>query len=186
MSENTAETKTAEVNITELIRDAVKARKDSLESLRDRISELLSPLPVGTVIKLDLAGEETLKVIRICQGCSQWGGDGRDWDWQINGKGYLHCPAKGTADDLKLLAVTISSQRHNGSNMFFATGTGYYELRRSGDGVLEPATDEGALDFLNSYQTRELAKRLPAAIQRYMQECAEEEKLNNATLAETE
>ena len=153
-----------ENNVVDQLRAVIKARRDSLEALRQRIAELLDPIPVGAVLR-DEAGE-VCRIIRVCTGASQW--DNRTWDVTIKGWGAL-------SPDGKLICEVIRGNVWDGQNMHYRTTepTCRYKNGEIGD----------ELQWLSSRETRALAVRLPAAIAKYMQECEEETKANHATLA---
>jgi len=150
--------------ITDMLKAAVAARKDSLTALRGRIVDLLEPLPIGVVLA-DAQGE-VLKVVRIYTGASQW--SNRKWEVTIKGVGYLH--------NGQLVAVDCQDSHHDGNNLHTRTDEPYLldELDYGEPGA--------SLRWLNGKETRALALRLPAAIERYMDICKAEIEANNATL----
>lgn len=151
--------------ITNMLKAAIAARKDSLEALRARMAAVLEPLPIGVTLK-DEDGE-VLKVQRIYTGASQW--SNRRWEVTIKGVGYLHGGA--------LVAMNCDDSYHDGSNLHTRSDEPYV-LNRDHD-YGDP--EEPGLRWLSGKETRALALRLPAAIERYMAECKAEAEANNAT-----
>lgn len=140
---------------------AVRARRDSLVALRDRIATVLDPVPVGVALSDDQG--EVCRIIRVCTGASQW--SNRTWDVTIRGKGVISASGKLICDDL-------DSSYFDGSNMHYRSSepTCRYRSGEPGDALAyEPGT-----------VTRALAERLPAAIARYMEQCTTEAAANNA------
>jgi hypothetical protein len=146
--------------ITEQLEAAVAARKDSLKSLRERIAAILAPIPVGVTLRDD-AGD-VCKIVRVCTGASQW--SNRTWEVTIHGRAAL---ASG-----KLLCEDLADSKWDGNNTHY----------RKSEGTCLRHSDE-PLKWLSGRETRELAKRLPGAIVRYLDECRAEERANNETAA---
>lgn len=149
------------------IKNAVDLRKDSLDKLRDRLSELLEPIPVGVVLA-DENGE-ICRIVKICTGASQWGN--RVWDVIIEGKGAL------TPED-KLLYEDIADSCYRGGN---------HHTR----GIEKTCKYDGEeigmrLKFATATTTRELSRRLPSAIMNYLSECAAETQSNRLACEELE
>ena len=149
--------------ITEMLTVAIAARKDSLKALRSRIAEILDPIPVGVVLS-DEAGE-VCKIVRICTGASQWAAT---------------CGGK--------LLCEINSSYWDGNNMHrrrdepTCLSNGEPDFDRRGR---YQSTGEGypqALGYLSGTETRACARRLPAAIERYIQKCESERAANSETL----
>jgi len=151
-------------NIINQLRAVIRAHQDSLAALRQRIAELLDPIPVGAVLR-DEAGE-VCRIIRVCTGASQW--DNRTWDVTIKGWGAL-------SPDGKLICEVIRGNVWDGQNMHYRTTepTCRYKNGEIGD----------ELRWLSGRETRAIAERLPAAIARYMDRCRVEAEANDQTLA---
>ncbi len=149
--------------ITQLA-DAVGARRDSLAALRERIAELLAPIPVGAILA-DETGE-VCRIIRVCTGASQW--SNRTWQVTIKGKGAL-TPAR------KLLCDDLDNSHWDGNNMHRRSSEPTCRFR---NGEIE---DE--LSYESGQITREFAARLPAAIATYLVECERETEANNSAAA---
>lgn len=142
---------------------AIRARKDSLIALRERIAELLADVPIG--VKLSDEQGLVCKVVRVCTGASQW--SNREWDVVIKGRGYLSA-------DGRLVAEQIRDSYFDGSNIHRRSteptclgGNGY---------------EGGVLDWASGKATRAVAARLPDALARYMAECEAERAANEETL----
>jgi hypothetical protein len=152
------------VTVIDQLRAVIKAHKDSLEALRERIAELLDPIPVGVVLS-DEQGE-VCRIIRVCTGASQWAN--RTWDVTIRGKGAL-------SPDGKLICELLRDKYWDGNNLHYrkTEPTCSYEGGEIGD----------ELQWLSSRETRAIAARLPAAIARYMETCKVEAEANDQTLA---
>ena len=152
--------------INEMVTAAVAARKHSLKALRSRIAELLDPIPVGVVLSDDSG--DICKIVRICTGASQWANC--TWDVTIKGTGAI------TIGSEKLLCeIDLESCYWDGSNMYNRSSepTCLYTSRQD---------ERPTLTWLSGAETRALALRLPAAIERYINQCAEEEAANDATI----
>jgi hypothetical protein len=163
--------------ITEMLTVAIAARKDSLKALRSRIAEILDPIPVGVVLS-DEAGE-VCKIVRICTGASQW--SNRSWEVTIKGTGAI------VAGKL-LCEIDLDSSLFDGNNMHLRTDeptclyNGEPDFDRRGR---YQSTGEGYpqdLGYLSGTETRACARRLPAAIERYIQKCESERAANSETL----
>jgi len=153
-----------ENTIIDQLRAVIKAHQDSLAALRERIADLLDPIPVG--VTLSDADGEVCRIVPVCTGASQWAN--RTWDVTIRGKGAL-------SPQGKLICEWLKDAYWDGNNLHRrkTEATCSYERGEIGD----------ELQWLSSRETRALAVRLPAAIAKYMQECEEETKANHATLA---
>jgi hypothetical protein len=68
--------------LTDQIKNAVQARKDSLKELRGRLNEVTAPIPVG--VKLSDDQGVVCRVVRVCTGASQW--SNRTWEVTIKGR----------------------------------------------------------------------------------------------------
>jgi hypothetical protein len=148
------------------IREAVDARRGSLRDLRRRITALLDPMPVGAVLR-DEQGE-VCRIIRVCTGTSQWAN--RDWDVTITGKGALTLDGRLLCDDLP-------SSYWDGTNTHYR---GSEPTCRYDEEEYEPGA---ALQYESGARTRELAARLPAAIDRYIAWCRREAGANQECAA---
>ena len=150
-------------SITSMIEAAVAARKGSLIALRGRIRELLAPVPVGVVLA-DEAGP-VCTIIRACTGASQWAN--RRWEVTITGWAAI-TPGEG------LICEVLDDDYWDGHNR---------HVRRN-EPTCRYAHGEPreSLRWLSGSDTRALAARLPMAIARYMERCAEETAANHATL----
>jgi len=157
-------------NVTDLLRAAIAARKDSLIALRSRIVGLLADVPIGT----SLSDKQGLvcRVARICTGASQW--SNRTWDVTIKGRGYI-------TDTGRLLATEIDESKWDGSNMHHHSSEPIVEGSNAYAYYSRDADDRGLL-FASGKDTRALAARLAAALERYMMECQTEQQANDATL----
>lgn len=149
--------------ITEQLKAAIAARKDSLQKLRERLVELLAPIPVGVVLRDD-AGD-VCKIMRVYTGASQW--SNQTWNVTIDGWAAI---ASG-----KLLCEKLDSRKFDGSNIHYRSSEGTHLSGR------DSSREDPPLKWLSGRETRELAKRLPAAIARYMDECRAEEQANAET-----
>jgi len=147
---------------------AVQARKGSLRSLRERIDTLLSPIPVGVALRDDEGLVCT--VARVATGASQW--SNATWLVAIRGRGYL-------SPGGKLLASSLSDDESlwDGKNQHYRTTEPIVLAKHAEWGPC----DHG-LAFEPGKITRELARRLPRAIENYMADCSMERAANDATL----
>ncbi len=152
--------------INEMLTAVIAARKDTLEALRGRIGKLLEPIPVGVVLS-DEAGE-VCRITRTYCGGSQWGN--RDWDVTITGTGAI-------VGGKLLCQIELAETYFDGNNMHYRR-TALRQGDCGSDYELKPA-----LAFLPGKETRAIAERLPAAIERYMAKCEGEAALNAATLS---
>lgn len=148
--------------IIDQLKTAIAARKGSLAMLRDRIAEIIEPIPVGEILT-DEAGE-VCRIERVVTGASQW--SNRTWEVTIHGSAAI------TAEG-KLLAENLADSLWDGNNRHH---------RKTEPTVLaSDVYSRRALKFSSGADTRALAIRLPSAIARYMAECAEETAQNRAT-----
>jgi hypothetical protein len=152
--------------IKEQLSAAIAARKDSIIALRSRIVDLLSDVPVGTILS-DSDGE-VCRVIRVCTGASQWGNC--EWDVTIKGRGYL-------APSGRLLAEELDGSYWDGNNMHNRKG----EATR---GYSHGEPTDTVYGFASGPDTRAAAVRLAGAIGRYMATCAAEVEANGSTILE--
>lgn len=142
---------------------AIAARRGSLTALRERIVNLLDPVPVGVKLAGD-DGSMIAEIVRVHTGASQW--SNRTWDVEIRGWGLIDKHGR-------LIAEVLDGSYWDGNNMHHRTSEPTCLGLSGGGAVLRWAT--GA-------QTREVATALPAAIARYMAECEAEREANAATL----
>lgn len=163
--------------VTMLLQNAVQARKDSLQNLRERIATLLAPIPIGAKLYED-NGSFLCEVHRIYTGASQWANT--TWEVTIKGIGYV------TTGQL-LIAVNCDQSHYDGNNMH-TRSTEPYVLHLRGDDDCENESDyreRNMLHFASGKDTRDVATKLPAAIAKYMEECKQEQEANDATLPPT-
>ena len=152
---------TTDTTIIEQLSAAVRARKDSLSALRERISSLLAPIPVGVVLADDQG--EVCRILRVCTGASQW--SNQTWTVTIRGRGAITPSGKLLCDDL-------DSSYFDGSNMHHRSSEPTCRYRNG------EAGDE--LGYEPGKVTRDVAARLPAAIALYMEVCARETAANES------
>jgi len=152
--------------IIEQLTAAVAARKSSLAALRERIMDLIAPIPVGVVLYDD--GVEVGRIRRVCTGASQW--SNRTWDVTIKGKGLIVAG--------KLACHDCAETYHDGNNLHYHSTEPFCLYTGSGS-EYEPDRDE--LSWLSGRETRETALRLPRAIARYIDECEAERAANELT-----
>lgn len=143
------------------LKAAISARKDSLITLRQRLTNLLEPIPIGVTLS-DEQGE-VCHIARVVSGASQWS----NRRWEITLTGWAAISPRG-----RLVCDEIEDSMHDGNNMHWNHGEGTRLTRDGSDLLWEPGTI-----------TRQIAARLPAAIARYMDECQAETQLNAACAA---
>jgi hypothetical protein len=141
----------------------IAARKNSIIALRGRIADLLSDVPVGTILS-DSEGE-VCRVIRVCTGASQW--SNRTWDVTIKGRAYL-------APSGKMLAEDIDGSYWDDHNM-------HTRSTEPTMGYAHGEANDTVYGFASGADTRVAAVRLAGAIERYMATCAAEVEANEAT-----
>ncbi len=155
------------LTIQEQLSAAIAARKSTLKDLRGRIMSLLGDVPVG--VKLSDDQGLLFTVQRVCTGASQW--SNQTWNVTITGRGLIDAAGRLVAEDL-------DDSKWDGSNMHYRStepiclGTDCYDGNYTYSG----------LSWVTGKVTRELAARLPAAIDRYMNTCKAEAEANSATL----
>lgn len=148
--------------IIDQLADHIRARKDTLAALRARIAALLQPIPVGVTLSDD-AGP-VCRIVRVYTGASQWS----DRTWEVTITGTAALTPRG-----QLLCEQIADRYFDGHNVH----------HRSSEPTCLSRDGTDALTYAAGKVTRELAARLPAAIARYMAECAAEAEKNTAAAA---
>jgi hypothetical protein len=148
---------TATATTTAILSAAIAARKDSVSVLRARLSDILMPIPIGTVLA-DQAGE-VCKIVHLCTGASQWANS----TWEVTIRGW------GAVAEGMLLCADLESVRWDGHNMH----------RHSTEPIcLGSRENHQVLSYLDGAATRYIANRLPAAIAFFIAECEEEARRN--------
>jgi hypothetical protein len=150
--------------IIDLLESAIEERKESLVELRARILALVDPIPVGVV----LSDEEGVvgHVASIHTGGSQWANC--RWEVTLRGWGLVVDWPDG---HLYMVCKDVPESKWDGDNMHYHHGEPY-------------KSDGQVVRFLRGDLTRDVARRLPGAIARYIAECRRERAANDATIAE--
>lgn len=151
---------------TEIL-NAIDKKAESLYDLRDRISRLLEPLPIGTVLR-DEVGNTLCRIVPVVAGSSQWGNDA--WDYTMKGRAAVV--------DNHLLCEWIPESEWDGSNMHHRNTGTFPEC----DGY-ENESDE--YKWLSGIRTRHIANMLTDSLTRYIDSCRGEKEANDKTLPES-